>query len=100
MIDTGLEITLINRKLIEKVDLTNLIYKIPRANLVGANKRTLATINEGIRIKVRLGKKFYALQCVIMPNMMHDMIVGVDELSEKHVVIDFKNNTIQITERK
>uniref|UniRef100_A0A6P7FUC8 MATH and LRR domain-containing protein PFE0570w-like n=1 Tax=Diabrotica virgifera virgifera TaxID=50390 RepID=A0A6P7FUC8_DIAVI len=100
MIDTGSEITLINRKLIEEADLTNLIYKISRVTLVGANKRTLATINEGIRKKVRLGKKFYALQCVIMTNMMHDMIVGVDELSEKYMVIDFQNNTMKITEEK
>ncbi|XP_050498981.1 cilia- and flagella-associated protein 251-like [Diabrotica virgifera virgifera] len=100
MIDTGSEITLVNRKLIEEVNLTNLIYKIPRVNLVGANKRTLATINEGIRVMVRLGKKMYALQCVIMPNMSHDMIVGVDELAEKHVVIDFKNNTMNLTEEK
>uniref|UniRef100_A0A6P7GU22 Uncharacterized protein LOC114340765 n=1 Tax=Diabrotica virgifera virgifera TaxID=50390 RepID=A0A6P7GU22_DIAVI len=98
MIETGSEITLVNRKLIEEVFLTNLIYKIPRVNLVGANKRTLAKINEGIRIKVRLGKRFYALQCVIMPNMSHDMIVGVDELTEKHVVIDFKNNKMKLTE--
>uniref|UniRef100_A0A6P7GWZ7 General transcriptional corepressor trfA-like n=1 Tax=Diabrotica virgifera virgifera TaxID=50390 RepID=A0A6P7GWZ7_DIAVI len=48
-------------------------------NLVGANKRKLATINESIRIRIRLDKKFYALKCVIMPNMSHDMIVGVDE---------------------
>ncbi|XP_050501597.1 cilia- and flagella-associated protein 251-like [Diabrotica virgifera virgifera] len=49
---------------------------------------------------VRLGKNMYALQCVIMPNMSHDMIVGVDELTEKHVVIDFKNNTMKLTEEK
>ncbi|XP_050503192.1 uncharacterized protein LOC126882338 [Diabrotica virgifera virgifera] len=84
----------------EEVNLTNLIYKIPRVNLVGSNKRTLATINEGIRVMVRLGKKMYALQCVIMPNMSHDMIVGVDELAEKHVVIEFKNNTMNLTEEK
>jgi hypothetical protein len=100
MIDTGSEITLVNRKLIEEVNLTSLIYKIPRVNLVGANKRTLATINEGIRVMVRLKKNMYALQCVIMPNMSHDMIVGVDELTEKHVVIDFKTNTMKITKEK
>uniref|UniRef100_A0A6P7FJP9 Calponin homology domain-containing protein DDB_G0272472-like n=1 Tax=Diabrotica virgifera virgifera TaxID=50390 RepID=A0A6P7FJP9_DIAVI len=96
LIDSGSEISLINKKLVKELNLDRFVYKIPRVALVGANNKKLTTVNEGLGVRIRVGDKYYIMQCVMIEDLNHDMIAGIDELSEKHITINFSENKLEI----
>jgi hypothetical protein len=96
LIDSGSEISLINKKLVKELNMDRFVYKIPRVALVGANNKKLTTVNEGLGVRIRVGDQFYIMQCVVIEDLNHDMIAGIDELSEKHITINFSENQLEI----
>ncbi|CAG9828477.1 unnamed protein product [Diabrotica balteata] len=53
VIDSGSEISLINKKLVKELNLDRFVYKIPRVDLVGPNNKNLTTVNEGLGVQIR-----------------------------------------------
>lgn len=98
LIDTGSEISLISDKIIKQLKLENLIFKLPKITLVGANDKKLCEVNKGIILQLQFLQKEYSINFFIIDKMNYDIVLGNDELDRCEMIIDYLRGRIQIRE--
>uniref|UniRef100_A0A6P7GTB7 Uncharacterized protein LOC114346162 n=1 Tax=Diabrotica virgifera virgifera TaxID=50390 RepID=A0A6P7GTB7_DIAVI len=98
LLDTGSEVSLVNKQLIKDLGLDSQRYNISRIRLVSANLKKISTTNEAIVLTLRFKNKEYLINCFIIEDMKYDIVIGVDELDKYGTKINFANKYIKFGE--
>lgn len=99
MLDTGSQITLIGRDVLEKLDDTRSnISSIRHINIMAANNKKIGTISKKFNIETTINNNTYFFTYFIYDNMNFSVIIGIDIISSWEMILDFEKNILKIGE--
>jgi len=99
MIDTGSNITCINQEWFHenKIKLGK-IEELPLTgiNVTTATGHTVKRINKIIMLQVMIKDISYNIQCLVIPKLVKEIIIGTDTMQDLNMIINWKEKNIKI----
>lgn len=99
LIDTGCNITCINKSwLNENKDKLGRIEELPLTgiNVTTANGHKIKQINKIVLIETTIEGLHYGIQCIVVPNLVKEIIIGTDTMREWCMEINMRELTFSL----
>ena len=103
LIDTGSEISAIDEEFFERLLAENPrlpVFPMKKCYIVGATKGKSRPITKQAMVDITIGTREVEVVCLVVKNLIREVILGADWLTEVGAVIDFDSMKVRLFARK
>lgn len=103
LIDTGSEVSAIDEELFRKMGEEGIklpIYPMNKCFLICANNKRTNPITKQTLVTVKIGNREVEVVCLVVKNLIRELILGTDWLTDAGAVIDFRRKRVQFYDHK
>lgn len=98
LLDTGSQVTCISEEFFKQLNMKTNLETLPvsKVMVIPAIGKKSVTVRQQVFLELNLGNQKILYSCLVIPHLCNQLILGNDWLLKNHVIVDYKNRTLEV----